>query len=190
MDKKKRIVPDFSGNNSSRVDNGDIKPSLNNSQGKSSTPRSESKKRKQKHPSKDDNACGSLTKIDMFGSEYRWNVEGDEVYRTSLGACCSVLLAVIVVIFAIYVFRRAVEVPEFAKLDHFTYRNYFATDTQVRQKQENFFFAVGVSSLNGFDKNQTVSDFITADLKFSLSYKISGGPDDGKTFDIGVRNCT
>ena len=49
---------------------------------------------------------------------------------------------------------------------------------------------MGVSSYNGFDKNQTVSDFIVADLKFSLSYKITGGPDDGKSFDIGVRNCT
>ena len=131
MDKRKKIAPDFGGN-SSRVDNGDIRPSLNNSQSKLTTPRSEAKKRKQKHPSKDDNACGSLTKVDLFGSEYRWNVEGDEVYRTSLGACCSVLLAAMVVIFAIYVFKRAVEVPEFAKIDQFTYHNYFTTDTQVR----------------------------------------------------------
>lgn len=140
MDKKK-IVPDLPRSATLRMDNGDIKSSLNRSQTSlnrsqtiSSTSRSESNKRKQKRPSKDDNACGSLTKIDMFGSEYRWNVEGDELYRTSLGACCSVLLAVIVVIFAIYLFRRAVEVPEFTKLDHFTYQNYFATDTQVRQK--------------------------------------------------------
>jgi hypothetical protein len=65
----------------------------------------------------------------MFGSEYRWNVEGDEKYRTMLGACCSLMLAVMVVIFAIYLFRRAVEVPEFAKLEHYTYKNYFTTDS-------------------------------------------------------------
>jgi len=68
----------------------------------------------------------------MFGSEYRWNVEGEEVYRTTLGACCSLALAVIVVIFAVYVFRRAVEVPEFNHLEHFTHKNYFTTDTQIR----------------------------------------------------------
>jgi hypothetical protein len=126
----------------------------------------------------------------MFGSEYRWNVEGDEQYRTTLGACCSLALAVMVVIFAVYVFRRAIEVPEFANLEHYTHKNYFTTDTQIRQKQENFFFAVGLSSFNGFNKSQTITDFINAELKISLSYKITGGPDDGKTFDIGVRNCT
>ena len=38
--------------------------------------KAQNNRKKQKRPSLNDNACNRLTSVDIFGSEYRWNVEG------------------------------------------------------------------------------------------------------------------
>jgi hypothetical protein len=147
--------------------------------------------RKQRRPSKDDNLCSrQFTRFDLFGSEYRWNVEGDELYRTSCGALFSLALIACTVIFSMYVFRRAIEIKSLQVIREQTISNYFETDLEIKQKQDKFFFAVGVSSMTGFETNQTVSDAVFSELRLRLDYKITGGPENGKIFDIGFRNCT
>lgn len=184
MDRNKRVTPQaetsrgVSGLNTSRTqDNSGAE-----------RPSARSNKRKQKRPSPNDNMCRGATRFDMFGSEYRWNVDGDETYRTGLGAFCTILVVIAVAIFAIFVFSRAIEVPDYSFPADTIYPNFFQ-DSRVEQARDRFFFAVGLSSLTNFTKNQTSTDFVNAELKFQLDYEIAGGPDDGKTFVIPLRLC-
>jgi hypothetical protein len=125
----------------------------------------------------------------MFGTEYRWNVEGDELYRTGLGACCSVLLVVIVLIFAAYVFKQAILGPPVKMINEFTLNNHFTEDTIVTQTNDKFYFAVGVSTFRNFTSGQGANDTLNSGLTFTMNYQITGGPDDGKYFNIGFRPC-
>jgi len=58
-------------------------------------------------------------------------VEGDELYRTSLGACCTILMLALVSIFAVYVFKRAVDPPMQKKLSEITFKEYFEENLHI-----------------------------------------------------------
>jgi len=193
MDKNKRVGPtpesariDASGSRVTAALNTDRSVDTNNAQ----ADKSKTGKRRQKRPSPNDNMCRGLTKFDAFGSEYRWNVDGEEIYKTGLGAFCTVLMAAAVAIFAIYVFSKAIEMPDYSFPTDVTYPNYFNDSGLVEQQNSHFFFAVGLSSQTNFTANQSITNFVNADLKLQVDYKLTGGPDDSKTFIIPLRKCT
>jgi len=124
----------------------------------------------------------------MFGSEYKWNMEGHDTYKTLPGACCSLLLLIAVVIYATYVVRLAVDGLTHPIINTHEYKDFYDSSEWVKQETDNFYFAFGLSSLSSFDE-QDQQAFKDNDLKFAMDYEIIGGPEDGKVFEYTIKRC-
>ena len=135
-----------------------------------------------------DNAClRGFRTMDMYGHQLGFNIDGEDVYKTSTGAFCSTLIFVLVIICAQYLVRDL----WFERLDKplttILYPNYY--ENEPFRQQLGWEFAVGVSTFKNFNQGQNYSDFIEIG-KFSLQYQIEGGPDDGFVFPIDMVPCT
>ena len=126
----------------------------------------------------------------MFGEQITFNVNGDTNYNT----CCGVMFTIAIIFFTVVLFFTSYmqgasshDVPTILTQ---VKEEYFPAGRgvyQVRQDNpdEPFAFAIAVTSHSDFaGKDYSQSG------RFRMSYKIVGGPDNGKAFNIGFRRCT
>jgi len=119
----------------------------------------------------------------MFGHRINFNVNGEESHRTIWGACVTILILLQLCQVLVYLVVDIVIFDKDRLVTTILYPNYYGETNQPLQQKAGWKFAVGLSSVTGFQEGQSITEFQNY-AKWTAEYVVTGGPDDGLVFPL------
>lgn len=87
--------------------------------------------------------------LDMFGHQIGFNIDGEDIHKTTVGATVSLIIFAWCAIVLNFLIQQQIFVTTNHPLTTILHRNHFANNEPLKQ-QSGFQFAIGLSSLKNY----------------------------------------
>ena len=145
-----------------------------------------------------DKAYGKFLDLDMFAEQINFNFRGRSHFGTCIGVLFTLSIVLITAAYGYYSLMSEMRDHEVPTVQTQFLPEYFKPETdkqyedkfkvKMESEKDPFAIALAISSPNGY-KSANYAEMLAIGT-FSMTYLISGGPEDGKTFDIQFKLCT